>query len=187
LNLAIGFQSGFAGAKNVYGSAQSSGGTATGLQQLGTWTVAVISQAPRAVSVSLPSGSGPSQTFTFVYTDVNGAADLGSAQAIINTSLTGVSSCYVWVTPLIGTIWLASDAENWPLPQILGTAGTLQNSQCSVNVVSSSGTLSGHTYTLSLIITFQSGFTGAKNIYGYAGSLGGLDSGWQTLGTWTPN
>jgi uncharacterized repeat protein (TIGR01451 family) len=185
LNLAIGFQSGFAGAKNVYGSAQSAGGASTGLQQLGSWTVAVTSHAPQAVSVSPASGSGASQTFTFVYTDVNGATDLGSAQAIINASNTGVSSCYVWVTPGTGAIWLASDTETWPAGMTLGTAGTLQNSQCAVNVGSSSGTLLGNTYTLSLAISFQSGFSGAKSIYSYATSLAGLNSGWQTLGMWT--
>jgi len=186
LNLAIGFQSGFAGAKNVYGSAQSAGGTGTGLQQLGTWTVAVTSQAPHAVSVSPPSGSAASQTFTFVYTDSNGASDLGSAQAMINASNSGVSSCYVWVTPGTGAIWLAGDAGNWPAGMTLGTAGTLQNSQCSVNVGSSSGALSGNTYTLSLAVSFQSGFSGAKSIYSYASTLAGLNSGWQTVGTWTP-
>jgi uncharacterized repeat protein (TIGR01451 family) len=186
LNLAIGFQSGFAGAKNVYGSAQSSGGVSTGLQTLGTWTVPVTSQAPQAVSVSPSSGSGAGQTFTFAYTDSNGASDLGSAQAIINASNSSVSSCYVWVTPGTGAIWLAADAGNWSAQQTLGAAGTLQNSQCAVNVGSSSGTLAGNTYTLNLAISFQSGFSGTKSIYSYATSLEGLTSGWQNLGTWTP-
>jgi hypothetical protein len=187
LNLAIGFQSGFAGAKNVYGGAQSSGGTSTGLQPLGAWTVAVTNQAPQAVSVSPSSGSGASQTFTFVYTDVNGAPDLGSAQAMINASNSGVSSCYVWVAPVTGTIWLAGDAGNWPASLTLGTSGTLQNSQCSVNVGSSSATVSGNTYTLNLVMTFASGFSGAKNIYSYAANLTELNSGWQTVGAWTPH
>jgi hypothetical protein len=71
-------------------------------------------------------------------------------------------------------------------PMTLGTAGTLQNSQCAVNVGSSSGALSGNTYTLNLAITFQGGFTGAKNVYGLATSLGAVSSGWATVGTWTP-
>jgi hypothetical protein len=68
----------------------------------------------------------------------------------------------------------------------LGTAGTLSNSQCSINVGSSNGALLGDTYTLNLDITFQSGFTGLKNVYGLATSIGATSSGWATLGTWTP-
>jgi hypothetical protein len=73
----------------------------------------VTSQAPHAVSVNPSPGSEASQTFRFVYTDVNGASDLAPAQAIINASNSGVSSCYVWVTPGTGAIRLAGGAENW--------------------------------------------------------------------------
>jgi hypothetical protein len=69
----------------------------------------------------------------------------------------------------------------------LGTTGTLQNSQCTLNVGASSATLSGNTYTLHLALTFQAGYAGAKSIFGYAGSQGGTNSGWQTMGTWTVN
>jgi trimeric autotransporter adhesin len=184
LSLTITFQSGFSGAKNVYGLATSVGGVSTGWQTLGTWTP--TGPAIGAVSVSPLSGSGVSRTFTFVYTDSSGASDFASAQALINASITGVSSCYVWVTPGTGAIWLASNTGTWPTPSTLGTAGTLQNSQCAVNVGSSSGVLSGNTYTLTLSIGFESGFTGAKNIYGLATSVDGVSSGWATVGTWTP-
>src|ERR1700679_4100436 len=50
------------------------------------WTAGSGVQAPHAVSVSPSSGSGPSQAFTFVYTDSSGASDLASAQAIVNAS-----------------------------------------------------------------------------------------------------
>jgi hypothetical protein len=185
LTLAVSFQSGFSGAKNIYGLATSVAGPTSGWQTLGAWTAGSGVQAPHAVSVSPSSGSGPSQAFTFVYTDSSGASDLASAQAIVNASNSGVSSCYVWVTPGTGSIWLASDTETWPAGMTLGTTGTLQNSQCSVNVGSSIGALSGNTYTLTLAIAFQSGFSGAKNTYGLATDLAGLSSGWQPLGTWT--
>jgi hypothetical protein len=122
----------------------------------------VISQAPEAVPVSPAAGGGASQTFTFVDTDSNGASDLASAQAIFDASFGAVSSCYVLVARLG------------------------RDSQCAVNVGSSIGALSGNTYTLNLAITFEGGSIGAKNIYSYAASLGGLNSGWQTVGTWTP-
>jgi hypothetical protein len=183
LNLAISFESGFSGPKDIFSQATSMGAQSSGWQAVGSWT-AVSSGPVRAVSVSPSSGSGPGLTFTFVYTDSNGASDLASAQVIINTSITSISSCYVWVTPGTGTIWLANDAGSWPASMTLGSAGTLQNSQCAVNVGSSSGSLSGNTYTLNLAITFQGGFSGLKNIYSQATNTT-LSSGWQMVGTWT--
>jgi hypothetical protein len=186
LNLAMSFLSGFSGSKNIYSLATNQAGANSGWQVVGTWNATAPGPALQAVSVSPSSGAGPSQTFTFVYTDSNGVSDLASAQAIFNASFSGVSSCYVLVTPGTGQISLASDTGTWPAPMTLGTAGTLQNSQCAVNVGSSSGVLSGNAYTVNLAITFESGFAGAKNIYSLASSLAGLSSGWQTLGTWIP-
>jgi hypothetical protein len=57
LNLAIGFTPAYDGTKTVYGYAQDVGGTNSGWQSLGTWTVSVINQAPQAVSVTPSSGS----------------------------------------------------------------------------------------------------------------------------------
>jgi hypothetical protein len=187
LTAAVGFKSAFSGQKAVYGNASSSDGTTTtGWKPVGAWTVASASQAPQAASVSPASGTGLSQTFTFVYTDINGASDLASAQAIIGSGASSTGSCYVWVTPGVNSIWLASDVGAWPAAQTLGTAGTLQNSQCSISTGASSGTLSGTTFTLKLAITFAASFTGSKNVFSYASNLGGLVSGWQTVGTWTP-
>jgi hypothetical protein len=182
LNLAIAFQSGFSGAKNIYGLATSLAGVSSGWQTEGTWNAG---QPVQAASVSPASGSGASHTFTFVYTDSKGASDLASAQALIGSSISGVSSCYVWVTPGTGAIWLAGDAETWPAAMTLGTAGMLQNSQCILNVGASSGALPGNTYTLNLALAFQNIYAGAKNVYGYASTQSGLNSGWQTVGTWT--
>jgi hypothetical protein len=187
LTLAMTFQAGYAGSKNVYGYATASGGANSGWQTLGTWLVSTPAPAPAvsAVSVTPAQGSGTAQSFTLVYTDAKGASDLTSAQAIIAATEATVSSCYVWVTPANGTIWLANDAyTGWSSPYTLGGGGTIQNSQCGVNVSASSGVASGNTYTLTLAMTFQGGYAGSKNVYGYATTSGGANSGWQTLGTW---
>jgi len=47
-------------------------------------------------------------------------------------------------------------------------------------------TLSGNALTLNVALTFQAGFTGAKNVYLHAVDEAGSNSGWQQLGTWTP-
>ncbi|MEK7755471.1 MAG: hypothetical protein AAB654_26335, partial [Acidobacteriota bacterium] len=69
----------------------------------------------------------------------------------------------------------------------LGSSGTLQNSQCAINVGASSISGSDNTLTLNLAITFKPAFVGARNIYTYV-----LDtarkishSGWIQAGSWT--
>jgi hypothetical protein len=64
-------------------------------------------------------------------------------------------------------VWLANDNGALAGPDDAGNAGTLQNSRCAVNVGSSSGALSGNTYTLNLKISFEGGFTGPQNVYGW--------------------
>jgi sugar lactone lactonase YvrE len=174
----------------AYGSSpqfpSSSSGSANYWVDVVFSTVALPPQSTQAVSVSPSSGSGDSQTFTLVYTDTSGATDLASAQVIIDATNSVASSCYVWVTPASGAVWLANDnGTSWPAAMTLGTGGTQQNSQCTLNVAASSGTLSGNTYTLQLAISFQAGFAGGKNVYGYASTQAGLNSGWQSLGIWT--
>ena len=67
----------------------------------------------------------------------------------------------------------------------MGTSATLQNSQCIISAAGSSVNASGNVLTVILAVTFQSAFAGAKNIYSFAQTIGGLNSGWQSLGTWT--
>jgi hypothetical protein len=72
------------------------------------------------------------------------------------------------------------------MPGTLGGAGgTLQNSQCGVNLGASSVTMSGNTLTLTLATTFTASYAGAKNIYMFAANASGLTSGWQDRGDWT--
>ena len=151
-------------------------------------TIISSNPTPPTESVSPLSGSGVSQTFAFAFTDVNGASDLNSTLVLFNASLSAAPGCYIYAIPGSGAVYLSNNAGSaWSAPLTLGSAGTLQNSQCAINVGASSGVMSGNTYTLNLAITFQAGFTGAKGVFGYAlQNTGGLNSGWQQLGTWTP-
>jgi hypothetical protein len=55
----------------------------------------------------------------------------------------------------------------------IGAAGTLPNSQCTINVGASSVSASGNNLTLNLALTFESAYAGAKNTYAL----------WRTLTT----
>lgn len=142
--------------------------------------------APQVVSVTPSSGSGNSQTFTFLFTDPNGGGDAG-ASVMINSGINGANACWVWVSAQPGTIWLMNDSgQNWLPSSTLGAGGTLQNSQCTINLAQSSGSISANTYTLHLSVVFAAGFAGAKGVYGYVTeSNNGPNSGWVQLGSWT--
>jgi hypothetical protein len=67
---------------------------------------------------------------------------------------------------------------------VLGSSGTLANSQCAINVASSSVLLSGNTLTLSLALSFEPAFAGTQNIYMRVQNAT-LSNGFTQEGTWT--
>jgi hypothetical protein len=179
LNLALSFQSSFNGAKNTYMEVYD--GEDSGWVSKGTWTV---TGPPAPTSVTPSSGTGTSQTFAFLFSDPAGASNISSLQIDINATLAAASACYFYYTPANNQIYLANNAGSFTTSLTIGTAGTASNSQCSLNTGSSSVTISGNNLTLNLAITFQSAFTGAKNVYMEV--YDGADSGWVQKGTWTP-
>jgi hypothetical protein len=98
--------------------------------------------------------------------------------------------------PFGNLLYLANDAGSaWIMPGLTpGVAGTVSNSQCTLNAGSSSvstpGVTGGPIYYnelgLNVALTFNSTFTGLKNVYFYAAGYSGLNSGWVNDGTWTP-
>jgi hypothetical protein len=81
-------------------------------------------------------------------------------------------------------LYLASDsAASWLTPVTLGQSGSVQNSQCAINAAASSASGSGTNLTVNLALTFQTSFSGTRNIYMEA--YDGADSGWQQKGTWS--
>jgi len=171
----------FAGLKQIYMLAASAGGTNTGWQQRGTWTV--LPSGPAAISVSPNIGAGSSQLFTLRYGDSNGAASLTSVRVRIGASNTGPATCTARYNPSTGALDLLDDAGAVWTSGTIGS-GMLSNSQCTINLAGSSATISGTNLTLALEISFKSGFFGAKNVYMLAADAAAT-TGWQPRGTWT--
>ena len=185
LNLGLSFQPSFQGTKNIYMQAANQAGLSSAYAAKGSWTP-YVSQAPVAVSVTPGSGSGSSQMFTYVYSNGAGASAITYAVTTINDTLNWVGSCTVDYTPGSNQLWLLmDDASGWLGPMTPGSAGTLQNSQCTLNGTGSTVNLSGPTLTLNLALSFQSAFQGTKNIYMQAGNQAGLTSDYAAKGTWT--
>ena len=165
-----------------------SAGAAGDTAEASAETPFVISAAPppTADSVTPASGSGTSQVFELRYSNAAGASSFSTAWVWFSATFasTSASSCLAYYDRPAARLYLINDAGSGWLSAALG-GGTLQNSQCSIALGSSSASLSGSTLTLTLAVTFRASFSGAKNVYAYAANVSGVSSGWQTRGTWT--
>jgi trimeric autotransporter adhesin len=61
--------------------------------------------------------------------------------------------------------------------------GTLENSQCTVDAGASSSSASGNNLTVSLAVSFQPAYAGAKNVYTKVTGAA-VDTSFVQLGTW---
>src|SRR5271165_196445 len=148
-------------------------------------SVGVFGFLPVAASAAPNSGTGAVQTFTFSFSDAAGATNLLASRVLFNTTLSGTSACFVYFSGGgANTLYLLSDAGALQGGIPIGSAGTLSNSQCSVNVGASSAVFSGSILTLNLAITFTPAFAGAKKIYSEAQNVSVLGA-WSQMGTWT--
>jgi hypothetical protein len=177
--LRVGLGTAFAGPKSLYMLATSPG-VNTNWQQRGTWTVPMPEVS--AISVTPNAGSGITQAFTLHYGNVYGAADL-SARVRFGASNTGPGTCTARYNVATAVVELQNDAGTTWTAGTMGS-GSLSNSQCTLNLASSSATANGTDLTLVLNITFSTSFTGQKQIYMLATTPTGLSTGWQQRGTW---
>jgi hypothetical protein len=138
---------------------------------------------PTADSVS-PSGSaGLRQTFTFVFSDSQSAADLSAAVMVFAPTLVAENSCFVVYDRNRGIIQLESDDLTSTANKLVDSATTLQNSQCVIGATSVTAAVLSTIITLD--ITFKNEFTGLKNIYMYgADGDGSVNTGWTQRGTY---
>jgi len=188
LNLPVTFTAAYAGTKSTYMYAAGSSAN-SGWQTLGSWTVPATSEVVSDVSVTPSAGTGLDQTFALQYADSLGAADLASVWVWFTPSFNSgaaANTCMLYYARATNQLYFLNDAGTaWSSPVAPGTAVTLSNSQCSVNVAATSVTSSGTNLTLNLPVAFTNTYVGAKSTYMYAAGSS-ANSGWQALGSWTP-
>src|SRR5438876_3677867 len=150
MSLPLTFNPAFAGAQQVWMSAVGGAGS-SGWQQRGNWTVTAPVQSVQAVSVAPGSGSGSSQTSSFQFSDSSGGTDLQNVWMWLAPNGTSVANiCMAYYNRAGNSINLLNDAGTAWTTMTVGTAGTLQNSQCSLNVGTTAATASGNTLIVSL-------------------------------------
>jgi hypothetical protein len=185
VNFSISFKAAFTGTKNMYMLVYGSAGN-SGWQQEGTWTLGPPAQPPANVSVNPATGSGASQVFTAAYSDAQGYQDITQALFMVAGNAGGAGGCVAMWNPATNSFYLGNDAATvWQGPIVGGSTGTLQNSQCTLNGATSSGSGLGNTLTVKFSISFKTAFTGAQNTYMLVSGSAG-NPGWQQEGTWTP-
>jgi hypothetical protein len=185
LAVALTFSGTYTGQKNISLLAQGNDGSSSGWVTKGTWTPASVGP-PTVISVSPNSGSGLTQTFTSVYSDPNGAGDLGNVRILVSAS-TGVNACYVFYYPGSNLLYLENNAGTGLSAGIApGSSSQVSNSQCTLAGTGSSYGVSGNNATLAVALTFSGTFTGQKNVSLLAQEINNSSSGWLQEGTWTP-
>jgi len=187
VNLSMTFKPAFGGAKNIYMYAANSGGANSGWQDRGDWTVPTVVAIITADTATPSSGTTATQTFALQYSDSLGATDLRRSWVWFNATFasSAANSCLVYYDRPANTVNLLNDAGTTWLTGTAGTATTIQNSQCSIALGTSSASAVGTALTVNLAMTFKPAFAGAKNTYMFAENAAGSNSGWQTRGTWT--
>jgi hypothetical protein len=178
----ITFAPAFAGPATIKMRAQSLSGPNTGFLSKGTWTVGPTLQA---VSINPINSSGLTQTFVLAFSDSAGVtADLVAARVRFRAP-SGVQ-CNISYNAIMDRVRIVDDLGNFGPFVPLGSGSPLTNSQCSLDLVTSSAVRSGTDLTLTLAITFKSpAFTGVKSVDMRANSSFGTTTDWVNKGNWT--
>jgi len=184
--VSLSFSGGFDGGKQIWEYAQDWLGEHAGWNNIGAWVVGSSAEAaPSVGTVTPPSGFGTSQTFTFTASSPVGATNLAHVYMLWNELLSAQAGCEVNYWASTGLLYLLSDnGSSWGTGAQPGVAGTLSNSQCTVNLGGSTVTPSGNTLTVVVSLSFSGGFSGGKQIWEYVQDWLGESAGWTGVGTW---
>jgi hypothetical protein len=185
ISLNITFKGAFDGPTNIYMYASDySYGINTGWVQRGTFTVAAPG-TPVINGVVPVSGSGAAQRFTFTASDPGGASLINNLSVLFASTFNNVGACYlVWDGTAHNISLGYENPANGATPGTLGANAIISNNQCNLNLANSTIAFANNTLTLTVDLTFDGSFSGAKNVYVYSGAPG-FNSGWVVAGTWT--
>ncbi len=150
----------------------------------GTWNVILLrARAPWSIRFHPTAALGSTQIFTFVFSDTQNVANMTGLGMLFSSSpTTFTNACYLLYDGTKGVLGLYYDNLSGQSDRAIGSQTVLSNSQCSIG--NSTYTISGLTFTITLAVTFKSGFNGPTNIYMYASDyVYGNNTGWVQEGT----
>lgn len=138
--------------------------------------------ATPSITATPANSSGSSQLFSFQILGSTGSSAVTQFSLVVDSGLNRQNSCVVEYWTSSNTVFLkANNNQSWSNATI-GAAGSLSNSQCSINTAASSFKNS----VLNLSFTFNtSTFSGAKSLFTFASDNAGKLSGWLNSGSFT--
>ncbi|MDQ2947284.1 MAG: hypothetical protein M3Y27_15360, partial [Acidobacteriota bacterium] len=101
---------------------------------------------------------------------------------IINPALQGAFACYVLYGRGTNLLAIANDTATVFTNGTMGTAGTLQNSQCSIDLLKSFQVQTGNTVNLTLAVTFSTNYKGLMYAFSNVVNNAGNASAFPALG-----
>ena len=172
--------------------AQTQAGTDDALEEIivtakrRTEELQTASISATVLNQELLEDKGVVDLFALQYAANLGATDLSHAWVWFSAAFSPSAShsCLLYYDRAANQLYLLDDGTSW-MGGTLGGFGTLQNSQCSVSLQTSSATLNGSTLTLYVAMTFTSSYAGDKRIFMFARNANNVNSGWQDRGQWT--
>ncbi|MCX5695018.1 MAG: hypothetical protein NT014_07895 [Candidatus Omnitrophica bacterium] len=158
---------------------------------LSTTAAFAANQPPQTGTLTPVNGSSsPNQavTFTSIYTDPNGWANLRDCYFLFFIASSDGSKCFHGrYNQDTNKLYLANDAGNsWLGGFNPGSSKSVENSYVKLDCLKSSRSGSRNTLTIKWAITFKPTFTGQKHLFMQAYDDSGANSGWWVdKGTWT--
>ena len=138
---------------------------------------------------SVTTSGGAGQTFTAVYKDANGYADLKTVDFLVSPTGSGANAIWARYITATNELRLYNDAGAKLLAAHCtpGVAGTLQNSQGKINCGATTVTGSGKNLTVKWRVIPKAGFVDAltpKKLKMKAVDNAGATYGWKVKGSW---
>jgi len=138
---------------------------------------------PTLGTITPPSGSGKTQTFTATYSHPDGAKKVVSAFLLVERTVTGTNACFLEYNSSTNKVNLMNDAGKWQTGITAGSPGTLSNTQCTVDAAGVRGTTDGNTLTVTFPLTFAPAYAGMKRVFLNA-STAKANTSWVEKGRW---
>jgi hypothetical protein len=176
--------------KEIYAEVLDNAGLRDGYRLVGLYTVGGQpgNQPPVPASVTPNAGIGLAFTYSFLFTDANGATDIQRTQVRFARGQVNTNACLVHFNRARNEVQLLNDAGTaWSPAIVLRSQNRVQNSQCIVDAAGSRATAAGNNLTLDLTLRFLGPFEGtdSKDISAEALDNAGLTSNYVSLGQWT--
>lgn len=158
------------------------------MRQFGNWIVpgAPVRPGPAVVGLSPTSSAGSSATLTATASHTAGASQIGLFHMLISDRVVGGTACHVVYFAFDDTIALINDAGTGFAGAgrvARGSAATLANSRCTVDVAGSTRSVSANSVSITYPMTFSTAnFAGIKSVYLNNFDLSGNLSHWVRSG-----